>query len=64
MSEDPKSDGVLCFHYSRMRIVNDTYHIPMPPALFVGTPVPRQKNVRRHTTQRGLLFFLAGLSGY
>jgi len=22
-----KSEGVLCFHYSRMRIVNDTYHV-------------------------------------
>jgi len=41
------SDGVLCFHYSRMRIANDTYHVrtnvPMPPALCLGTPVPRQK---------------------
>ena len=22
-----KRDGVLCFHYSRMRIANDTYHV-------------------------------------
>ena len=50
-----KSDGVLCFHYSRMRIANDTYYvpctyvrtnvtnIPTPPAC-LGTPVPRLKN--------------------
>ena len=40
-----KSDGVLCLHYSRTRIANDTFHVctydePMPPALCLGTPVP------------------------
>ena len=44
-----KSDGVLCFHYSHMRIANDTEwyaphtNVPMPPALCLSTPVPRQK---------------------
>lgn len=39
-----KGDRVLCFY---MHIVNDTYHVridePTPPALYLGTPVPRQK---------------------
>ena len=35
-----KSDGVLYFRYSHMRIANDTYHVrrtnvPTPPALYV-----------------------------
>ena len=43
-----KSDGV---HYSRMRIANDTYHVPRtnvptPPALCLGTPVPRQTRIK------------------
>ena len=42
------SEGVLCFHYSHMRIANDTYHIrtydePVPPALCLSTPALRQK---------------------
>ena len=41
------SDGVLCFHYSCMRIANGTHHVrtyvPTPPALCLSTPVPRQK---------------------
>ena len=49
------SNGVLCFHYSRMRIANDTYHVrthvhmydePMPPALCLSTLVLRQKYSR------------------
>ena len=41
-----KSDGVFCFHYSRMHIASDTYHIrmnvPMHPALCLSTLMPRQ----------------------
>ena len=58
-------DGVLCFHYSRMRIANDTYHlrtyvprtyvrtnVPTPPALCLGTPVPRQKSLQHIRSYR------------
>jgi len=44
-----KSDGGLCFHYSRMCIVNDMYHggknVPTPPALCLGTPLLRQNTI-------------------
>ena len=40
------SEGVLCFHYSHMRIANDTYHIhtydePVPPALYYVSALQR-----------------------
>ena len=54
-----KSDRVLCFYYSYLRIANDMYHIhvctmnirttnvPMPSALCLGTQVLRQKNLSK-----------------
>ena len=51
-----KSGGVFCFHYSRMCIANDVYHVRMhvhtnirmyertsASSTCLGTPVPRQK---------------------
>ena len=38
-----KSDGVLRFHYSRMRIANDTYHGVRTYVRISSRVVPRQK---------------------
>jgi len=42
-----KSDGVLCFHYSRMHIVNDTYHVSA-----LRCRDKNIKNVARHRDSR------------
>ena len=36
-----KSDGVLCFHYSRMRIANDTYHVRTYERTYASSTVSR-----------------------
>jgi len=44
-----KSDGVLCFHYSRMRIVNDTYHVRTYERTYASSTMSRHSGAETKT---------------
>jgi len=41
-----KSDGVLCFHYLRMRIANNTYHVRTYERTYASSTVSRHSGAK------------------